>query len=166
MHQLFELVPNEYELFMGVVILIGGGKLFDNLLGNNNAILFSSDYYRLILYIGIGMAILAIILNWIFIPIYGVLGAAIATFGAVFSYNMAKLWIVSSKFKMHPFSKKTFVTILLVILCIAAFYFWNFDFHPIINIGLKSVLIGLCYITILYLLKISEDINVIIKKVF
>jgi len=93
-NELFELIPEEYELFIWVVILIGGAKLFDNFLGNNNAILFNSDYYRLILYIGIAMAIVACILNWIYIPILGVEGAAIATFTAVFCYNLAKLWIV------------------------------------------------------------------------
>ncbi|WP_299440808.1 polysaccharide biosynthesis C-terminal domain-containing protein [uncultured Aquimarina sp.] len=164
-NELFELIPDEYELFIWVVLLIGGAKLFDNLLGNNNSILFNSDYYRLILYIGIGMAILAFILNWICIPAFGVTGAAIATFTAVFCYNLAKLWIVSVKFKMHPFSKNTLITMTLIIVFVFGFYFWDFGFHPIVNIMLKSGLIGAGYIILLYLLKISEDINDILKKI-
>ncbi|WP_108805427.1 polysaccharide biosynthesis C-terminal domain-containing protein [Aquimarina sp. Aq107] len=164
-NELFELIPDEYELFIWVVVLIGGAKLFDNLLGNNNSILFNSDYYRLILYIGIGMAILAFILNWICIPIFGVSGAAIATFSAVFCYNLAKVLIVQVKFKMNPFSSKTLLIILFVSAFVIGFYFWDFKFHPIINISIKSVIIGVCYIALLYYFKISEDINTILKKI-
>ncbi|WP_299190368.1 polysaccharide biosynthesis C-terminal domain-containing protein [uncultured Aquimarina sp.] len=164
-NELFELIPDEYELFIWVVVLIGGAKLFDNLLGNNNSILFNSNYYRLILYIGIGMAILAFILNWICIPIFGVSGAAIATFSAVFCYNLAKVLIVQVKFKMNPFSSKTLLIILFVSAFVIGFYFWDFKFHPIINISIKSVIIGVCYIALLYYFKISEDINTILKKI-
>ncbi|WP_299247684.1 polysaccharide biosynthesis C-terminal domain-containing protein [uncultured Aquimarina sp.] len=163
-NQLFELIPQEYELFIWVVLLIGGAKLFDNLLGNNNSILFNSDYYRLILYIGIGMAILAFILNWICIPIFGVTGAAIATFTAVFCYNLSKIWIVQKKFRMHPFSKKTLITLILIIVFLFGFYFWDFGFHPIVNIGFKSILIGVGYVLLVYLLRISSDINKLINR--
>ncbi|WP_298540706.1 polysaccharide biosynthesis C-terminal domain-containing protein [uncultured Aquimarina sp.] len=163
-NQLFELIPQEYELFIWVVLLIGGTKLFDNLLGNNNSILFNSDYYRLILYIGIGMAILAFILNWICIPIFGVTGAAIATFTAVFCYNLSKIWIVQKKFRMHPFSKNTLITLILIIVFLFGFYFWDFRFHPIVNIGFKSILIGMGYVLLVYLLRISSDINKLINR--
>ncbi|MBQ0735407.1 polysaccharide biosynthesis C-terminal domain-containing protein [Aquimarina celericrescens] len=164
-NQLFEIIPDDYELFIWVVILIGVAKLFDNLMGNNNAILYNSDYYRIVLYIGVGMAILSFVLNLICIRLYGVTGAAIATFGAVFLYNLAKLWVVNTKFKMHPFSKKTFLGLLLIIAFSFGFYYWDFQFHPIINIGLKSIVIGGLYTIILYLLRISPDINTIIKKI-
>jgi len=163
---LFELIPEEYELFIWVVLLIGLSKLFDNFLGNNNSILFSSDYYRLILYIGIGVAVIACILNSICIPLFGVTGAAIATCVSVFSYNIAKLWIVNTKFNMHPFSKSTAMIVLLIVVFVAGFYFWDFGFHPIVNIILKSGLIGAFYITLLYLLRISDDINTIVKRIF
>ncbi|WP_109853476.1 polysaccharide biosynthesis C-terminal domain-containing protein [Aquimarina sp. AU58] len=164
-HQLFEIIPDEYELFIWVVILIGSAKLFDNLLGNNNAILYSSDYYRMVLYIGVGMAILTVILNMLWIPAFGVTGAAIATCIAVFCYNFAKLWIVYAKFGMHPFSKKTALALVLVIAFVFGFYFWELPFHPILNIALKSIMIGLGYTIVFYFLKVSVDINNLIQKI-
>ena len=163
-HQLFELIPDKYELYIWVVLLIGVAKLFDNLLGNNNAILFNSDYYRLILYIGIIMAILAFVFNWICIPVFGVAGAAMATFIAVFCYNLMKLWIVNTKFSMHPFSKKTVLILLLISVFGFGFYFWDFQFHPILSIILKSLILSICYVALLYFFKISSDINTIIKR--
>ncbi len=164
-HQLFEFIPNDYELFIWVILLIGISKLVDNLLGNNNSILYNSDYYRIVLFIGVAMAVLSFVLNIICIPMYGVTGAAIATFGAVFCYNLSKVWIVKIKFKMHPFSKETFMTLGLITACAFGFYFWDFQFHPIVNIGLKSILIGACYMVFIYVFKISPDITNILKKI-
>ncbi|WP_109301141.1 polysaccharide biosynthesis C-terminal domain-containing protein [Aquimarina sp. AU474] len=164
-HELFDVIPDNYELYIWVVILIGSVKLFDNAMGNNNAILYTSDYYRLVLYIGVGMAILSFVLNVICIPIFKVTGAAIATFGAVFCYNIAKLWIVYIKFKVHPFSNKTILSLVLILGFVLGFYFWNFPFHPILNIICKSALIVGGYTAVLYFLKLSPDINKLIKKI-
>ncbi|WP_103068035.1 oligosaccharide flippase family protein [Aquimarina sediminis] len=163
--QLFKIIPNEYELFIWVVVLIGSAKLFDNLLGNNNSILYSSDYYRIVLYIGVGMVVITVILNILCIPVFGVTGAAIATVIAVFCYNLAKLWIVYAKFKMHPFSKKTIISLVQIVVFTFGFYFWELPFHPIFNIVLKSVLIGIAYAGVVYALNISKDINDLIKKI-
>ncbi len=163
-NELFEIIPDAYELFIWVVILIGTTKLFDNLLGNNNSILYNSDYYRIVLYIGIGMTVLSFVLNLICIQAYGVTGAAIATFSAVACYNLAKLWIVYRKFDIHPFSIQTCLTLLLILSFVFGFYFWELPFHPIVNILLKSILIGVGYVAILFLLKISPDINDVLKN--
>jgi cytochrome c oxidase assembly factor CtaG len=45
-----------------------------------------------------------------------------------------------------------------------AFYFWEFPFHPIANIALKSGLIGFVYFVLIFKLNVSEDISEQIKK--
>ena len=162
---LFLLIPDQYQLYIGVVLLIGLSKLFDNAIGNNNAILFSSDYYRLVLAIGIVMAILSFVLNITLIPFLELTGAALATFGAVFCYNLMKLYSVWIKFKIHPFTKKTIFSITLIILFILVYYFWNFNIHPALAIVLKSSLIAVTYLMSILIFNLSEDINSIVKKV-
>ncbi|HIC33039.1 MAG TPA: lipopolysaccharide biosynthesis protein, partial [Flavobacteriaceae bacterium] len=56
--QLYTMIPENYSEGFLVVLVIGLAKLFDNLLGNNNAILFNSDYYRMVLVFGVLLAIL------------------------------------------------------------------------------------------------------------
>jgi len=163
---LFNVIPDNYELLIWVIILIGSSKLFDNFLGNNNSILYNSDHYRLVLYIGVGMALLSFVLNIVCIRQFGITGAAIATFIAVFCYNVAKLLIVKSKFKMHPFSNHTFFAAFIIIAFVFAFYFWEFHFHPIINIILKSILIGITYGFVVYVTKMSTDLNKLINNIF
>lgn len=162
--QLYELIPNEYQISFSIVVILSCIKLYDNLLGNNNSILFNSDYYRLVLAIGLILAILAFVFNLLFIPELGIFGAALATFLAFAIYNSSKLIIVFKKFRIHPFTIQTFYGLALISLFGVSFYFWDFSFHPVINILLKSVLIGFGYVGIIYLLKLSPDINTIIDK--
>ncbi|MFC5045878.1 polysaccharide biosynthesis C-terminal domain-containing protein [Aquimarina hainanensis] len=164
-HQLFELISDKYQLHIWVILFIGLTKLYDNFLGNNNAVLYNSDYYRIVLIIGIGMALLAFVLNALCIPFFGIKGAALATFIAVFVYNTMKLWIVYQKFGMHPFSKRIVGGGILILTATAAFYFWEFSFSPIVNIVLKSILIGISYVGAVLLTKLSPDITDIIRKI-
>ncbi len=166
-NQLFEIIPEEYTLFIWVVVFIGCTKLFDNLVGNNNSILYNSDYYRIVLSIGIGMSILTVVLNMIFIPTIGTTGAAIATFLSISCYHLIKLWIVYAKFNMFPFSKKTLPSLIIIIGFTFLFYYLEFTFfHPIINIIIKSIFICLAFTLVIYILQISSDINHLIKKFF
>ena len=164
--QVYELIPEEYQLSFSIVILISCVKLYDNLLGNNNSILFNSDYYRLVLVIGVGLALLAFLLNLVFIPDFGLFGAALATFLAFAIYNTSKIYIVIRKFHIHPFSSKTFYGLLCVLGFSLGFYYWDFPFHPVVNILLKSALLGLLYLPVIYLLRLSGDINLLLEKLW
>jgi O-antigen/teichoic acid export membrane protein len=162
--QLYKIIPEEFTGGLFVVLIVSIAKLYDNSLGNNNAILFNSDYYRMVLFFGVLLAIMAIVLNAIFIPVYGIEGSAFATFLAVFIYNTIKVYFVKRKFNMQPYTMASFKTALLLVVLSLAFYFWEFPFHPIVNIILKSLLVGLCYFGLIYKMNISEDISVQIKK--
>jgi O-antigen/teichoic acid export membrane protein len=147
-----------------VVFLISIAKLYDNLLGNNNAILFNSDYYRMVLVFGVILAVLAIILNLILIPLYGINGAGLATFMAIAVYNTIKIVFVNYKFGMLPFTKGTLKVTILLMLLVIGFYFWEFPFSSYLNIILKSLLIAVLYAISIYMLKVSHDISSVFDK--
>jgi len=163
-NSLYELIPKEYEISILIVLLISLVKLYDNFLGNNNSILFNSDYYRIVLGVGVILVVVAFVLNILFIPEYGIEGAAIASFIAFSVYNTSKIFIVFKKFKIHPFTTKSTWALLLTALFSIGFYFLNFPFHPVINIAIKGGLSGVLYLLIIYYLKFSEDINAMIDK--
>lgn len=162
--QLYELIPDEYQISFSIVVLISSVKLYDNLLGNNNAILFNSDYYRLVLAIGVLLAISAYVFNLLFIPEFGLFGAAMATFLAFAAYNTSKIFIVGKKFRIYPFTIRTVYGLLIILIFSLAFYFWDFNFHPVINIVLKSAILGLLYLPVIFYLRLSGDINLIIEN--
>ena len=76
----------------------------------------------------------------IFIPKYGINGAAIATLISITLYSIAKLLFVVIKMKLFPFTSKTLISFAILISLFCAFYFWEFSFHPVINIILKSTI--------------------------
>ena len=163
-NQLYYIIPEEFSGGLLVVFMISIAKLYDNALGSNNAILFNSDYYRVVLVLGVFLVILMILLNMAFIPVLGINGAGIATFLAIFTYNSIKLFFVYKKFKMFPFTSATLRIALLLLASVLVFYFWEFPFQPIINIGLKSLLVTVIYVFVVYRFNFSEDISLLIKK--
>ncbi|MFC5195005.1 lipopolysaccharide biosynthesis protein [Bizionia hallyeonensis] len=164
-NELYNFINENYADGILVVFIISLSKLTDSLLGNNNAILFNSDYYRMVLVLGVFLAVLTVLLNMVFIPIYGINGAAFATFLAILLYNIAKLWFVNVKLKMQPFTWNTVKVLVLLLVSLGIFYFWDFPWHPIINIGLKSFLLTAFYGTVVYTMHFSEDITQLINNI-
>ena len=164
-NQLYALIKPEYSTALFVVFIVSIAKLSDNVIGNNNAILFNSNYYRIVLLFGVLLAILAVVLNLLLIPKYGINGAAFATFLSVLVYNIAKLLFVYSKYKISPFTSNTLKTLVLIIVMVGLFYYWELQFHPILNISLKSMVITAIYIFVVYKMQLSEDISRLIDKV-
>lgn len=163
-HELFKLLPEKYSGGAMVVLMISGAKLFKMFLGINGEIILNSKYYKILLPLGLGMAFSVAILNDWLIDLYSTQGAAISTLAVILFFNGIKLWYVKYKFSMIPYSKKTGQLILLILLLFAAFYFWNFTFHPLINIVLKSGLLFIAFMTIALRFKLSSDINKLVSK--
>lgn len=164
-NQIYLLLPENYRGGVFVFFIIGLSKYFDLILGNNNSIIFNSKYYRAVLFLGLLLGLFAVTLNMIFIPKYGIDGAAIATLISITLYSIAKLLFVVIKMKLYPFTIKTIYALAIGLLCFFGFYYWDFPFHPIVNIMLKSVLVSIVYVGIVYKAKLSEDINSVIERI-
>ena len=158
-NQLYAMIPKEYSGGLLVVFMIGISKYFDLILGNNNAIIFNTKYYRAVLFLGVLLVVVAIGLNMIFIPLYGIMGCAFATLMSITLYSVAKLLFVVKRLHLYPFTVQTVSSIVITLILFLLFYFWEFPFIPVISIFLKSVLITVIYVYINYKLVISTEIN-------
>ena len=162
---IYELIPPEYSGGIFVVFAIGFSKYLDLILGNNNAIIFNSKYYRAVLFLGLLLAMSAVALNMYLIPRFGIDGAAIATLIAITLYSLAKLMFVVFKMKLFPFTRATLYSFAILLVTFTLFYFWDFPIHPLLNIGMKSVLLSIFYIGLNYWLVISPDVNLVIDQI-
>ena len=149
-----------------VVFMIGISKYFELILGNNNAIIFNTKYYKTVLFLGVLLVVIAVGLNAIFIPIYGIIGSAFATLLSITIYSLAKLLFVVKRLHLYPFTKQTVTSLVVTFILFIAFYFWEFPFTPIISIGFKSILVTLLYVYINYKFVISIEINEVLNVVF
>ncbi len=162
--QLYEIVPKEYSGGIAVVFMIGLSKYFDLILGNNNAIIFNSKYYRMVLFLGLFLVVVTILLNMIFIPLYGIMGSAFATLLSITLYSLAKLLFVVKRMHLYPFTKETVTSLIVTAVLFLAFYFWEFPLYPLIGIALKSIILTVVYLYVNYKLVVSKEINDIINK--
>lgn len=162
--EMYELLPEKFRGGVWVVLCISVAKLYHMFLGGNGAIISNSKYYKVLLPYGIGMAVSVVVLNYYLIELISINGAALSTLLVVLVFNSIKLWYVYKKFKILPFTNKTVVLFALIIIVYVLFFSWNFNFHPLINIVLKSVLIGVLYIGCIVKLHVSDEINKILVK--
>ena len=145
-------------------MIISVVKLSDALVGFSNAVLLNSPYYRTVLFLGVFLVIGTILMNMWLIPLYGIKGAGLATLLAFTSYNLLKSGFVYRKYGLQPFYKETLLTTLFGIVTVGGFFFWDFAFHPLINIGLKSLLVGGISIFFLLKFKLSEELVKLIVR--
>jgi len=162
--EMYKLLDKEYAGGILVVLMISFAKLFTMSLGNNGAIISTSKYYKILLPYGISMAFSVYYLNLWLIDAIGINGASLSTLLVIIVFNILKVWYVKSKLAMIPFTKKTIQLVLILGVFFMAFYFWNFPFHPIINIITKSILIIGLYIFVIKKMQISDEINMLISK--
>ncbi|CAN1561125.1 RfbX Membrane protein involved in the export of O-antigen and teichoic acid [Flavobacteriaceae bacterium] len=164
--QLYEMVPKEYSGGIMVVFMIGLSKYFDLILGNNNAIIFNTKYYKTVLFLGVALVVLTVGLNMIFIPLFGIIGSAFATLLSITLYSLAKLLFVVKKLHLYPFTKQTVHSLVITLIVFLLFYFWKFPINQIIAIGLKSILVTIVYVYINYKMVVSPEINQILDDLF
>lgn len=163
-NEMYHIVPDDYSGGLWVVFMIGLSKYYDVLLGNNNSIIVNTHYYRTVLFFGVLTVVLMIGLNAVFIPPFGINGAAFATLLTIMIYNTIKFIFVVRKLKLFPFTSKTWVSMGIVTLGFVVFYFWEFPFHPILNIALKSLLVTVFYVGLHYQFQVSTEVNQILQK--
>jgi O-antigen/teichoic acid export membrane protein len=162
-NQMYLIIPDDYSGGLMAVFLIGIAKFYDVILGNNNAILLNTKYYRMVLLFGVLLVVMMIGLNMLLIPLYGITGSALATLISVVIYNTIKLLFVVRKMNLYPFGPTTIKSFGIIAVILALFYFWEFPFDPRLNIVLKSILITISYVFLNYKFKISSDINDLIN---
>jgi len=176
--QLFSLLPKEYAGGALVVFMISLLKLYNGFLGNNGAIINNSKFYKIVLPLSLAMAFSVYFLNKLFYYELdmGTDGLALATLIVIFAANTFRLIFVNKKFSITPFTNKSFVMFITIIVFYLLFNFWDFPvdhiyvfkfpIHPIINIVLKSILITVLYLFLIIKLKISDDINTLFKRFY
>lgn len=159
---LFELLPKEYSGGLWVIFWIGIANLLDLITSLNGVILISSKYYRLDIYINALLIALIVITNLIFIPLLGVTGAALASAICMFVANAIRFYIIKLKFNLSPFSPKTPLAILILCITLGVNYLIPKMGGPILDILLRSAIIGSFYIGIVLATNVFPDLNKLI----
>jgi O-antigen/teichoic acid export membrane protein len=165
---LYDLMPkgNVYRQGKSVVLILGAAKLFDAATSVNSSILVYSKKFRFNLYFMLFLAALNTTLNVILIPKYNIMGAALATMISIICYNILKFVFIKYHYKLSPFTKQSWIILVVGVIGYGIGELLPLHLHPAINILLRSAIVGLFFLITTYRMKISEDFNDIVRKAF
>jgi O-antigen/teichoic acid export membrane protein len=153
-----------YSIGIPIVIIVSFGKLYSMSIGCINNIISNSKYYYYTFWFSLFSSVLAVVLNIYLITEYGIVGAAYATLIVLTIMNSLKIYLIKSKFNIHPYSNDTIKIIVLSGIAYLIFSNLQLDFQPFINITVKSTLILTLYTLSAYIFRLSDDVNIFIDK--
>lgn len=159
MHNLMDLLPEEYHGAEWVIIIIGAAKLFNMATGINGNIIMNSKYFRFDLYTNILLITITITTNYFFIQYWGMLGAAIATALSIFIYNFVKYIYVWIKFDMQPFRWNSLAVLVIATLCLGISWQIPYLYNFVIDLVVRSSVITIIFTGCILLFNLSDDVK-------
>lgn len=161
--QIFSFFPASQAAEIGagiwVFFFIGLSRLVEMATGMNNNIVYYSPHYRFaLLSLGIS-AILTTVLNFMLIPRIGMTGAAIATLTSMILYNLFSIWLVWAKYRLFPFTGKTFRAIGFALLAFSVAHFLPDSHFALLDILIKGGVYAAIFVFLILYFRVSDDLN-------
>jgi len=158
-HNVFKILPPEYEAGKYVIFFMMLAKLFELATGVANIVIATSRYYRVQTYFMIILLVLIIVSNLIFIPIYGIVGAAMASAISSFVFNFLRFIFVYRKFKMQPFNLKSGTLLIITTVSYVASFVIPVFPNFILDILIRSIFITIIFGSLIMLFRVSDEVN-------
>jgi len=129
----------EYIGVLSVLFILLIGKFISTAVGSNGLIMNMGGYEKLFLVDLIIMATINLLLNWILIPLYGLIGASIATGVSIAIFNIIKVFQVKKLQNIFPYNKSYLIIPVISLFIIAL----NFIFKSILGNKLIVFIVNL-----------------------
>lgn len=156
---IFQIIPEEYSSGRWVIIFIGIFYLSDMAAGVNKDIVSNSPKYKKLSHWTIALIFVIIGLNLLFIPSFGITGAAVSSCIARILYNIVAFSYVNRKFKLQPYSYRHILILIIGALSFVLCLLIPETSNLIANILIKSGLLTIIFCALIYVSKVSEDVN-------
>ncbi len=158
-HTVLQFLPAGFQRGEPVVIIFSMGALINMATGVNGSILNTSAKFRYGAFYLIMLAVLLVGFQLVFIPIFGIIGAALATTSAQVIYNLLVFITIYKFFGLQPFNKKNlYVIIVLAITCLLAFLLPHFS-NKFVDIGVRTAIVSAFYFFAIYYVKIVPEFH-------
>ena len=159
-------LPETYATGKYIFLFLMIGRIFDSMGGINGHILVTSKKYRWDVLITLPLIALTIVLNYYFIPLYGAIGAAIATSVVYFSYNFIRLLIIHFTFKLQPFTWSFLIMLTIGGVMLTIGLFIPTVDNSFLNILFKTSIPLFLYVLPVLYLKLVPEINEFIGQLY
>lgn len=160
---IFTILGPDYAGGKWVIFFVGIGYLIDMATGVNGLIIAYSKHYRMGLWFLLILIVVVVSVMFLFIPFWGITGAAAAIALAFLINNFMRFMFLYKKYNMQPFSKKfAWAGFALSMAYIFAYFIPKFELIP--DLLIRSTIFTIVFAGIITGAKISEDINETIAK--
>ena len=162
---LYSFMPETYSAGKYVVLFLSMARIVDLATGINGIILATSEKYRWDLLFNIVLAVLTVWTNYIFIPLYGINGAALASMISYVVINLTRLFFVQWVYKMQPFAWSSVTITVIAGVALAISYLLPYLGNVFLDIIVRSLLITAIYGGLTIGLKVYPEMNDWLRKI-
>lgn len=164
LNEFMYLLGEKFGQIKYVILILGIAKIYEIINALNGNIIIISKYYRYDIIFQIAQLIITVISNLIFIPIYGINGAALATGITIVLNTTVKGLFVYKKYSFHPYSVSTLKILMVVAASILATIFIPEVINVYFTIGIKVIIISFIYFILTIWMNISSEMNELGKR--
>ena len=161
---ILHLLPAAYSPGKYVILVLSAGFLIEMATGINQVIIANSAFYRFdayFVFIVVGFTVLA---NYIFIPLFGIMGSAIATALTVVTSNILRYGFLLIKFKMQPFTTNTLKLIFIAASAISPSFFIPYLHNLYLDIAIRSGIVSGIFVLLILRMEATPELNIKIRR--
>jgi O-antigen/teichoic acid export membrane protein len=142
---IISILGPEYKDGVYVIFFIGLANMVYMLSGLSAYIITTSKKYIYSSIFMLIMLVLIVVTNLIFIPIYGIVGAALASFISMLGVSILRFIFIWKNFAIQPYNFQHLIIIGIVIISYYSAFFIPDSFNPFVNIMIKGTIVSLVF---------------------
>jgi O-antigen/teichoic acid export membrane protein len=159
MHNAVVLLPKGYESLESIFMILFLGRLIDVSTGLNQEFIGITPHYKFTFWASLVYILIAVVCNRIFIPRYGIYGAAWVSTMGLAVFNIIKAIFLKQKFGLYPFEKKGFWIFPIGILGYFISWLMPAFSNPFLDGLIRTPIVAIVMIMLIFWLRPSKDVK-------
>ena len=161
----FKIIGPDYEQGKYVIFFIGLANVVEAFAGPSSLIIANSSKYKWLSFFLLVYTVLIIVTNIIFIPVWGIVGAALASFLSRFIFVLIRFFFLKHWFDLQPYSYRhmLILAISVIALFLTSLIPQNENFW--IDTLIRSAFVSAVFVPLIYVSGISDDFNKTVRTI-
>jgi O-antigen/teichoic acid export membrane protein len=164
LHNIFKILPLEYGGGEWVIILIALSNLIVASTGVSVQIIGTSHKYKIQTYSMGVLVVLVVIFYMIFIPMWGMNGAALGSLLSVAGASLLRVFYLQRNMKLFPYRMVHLKCVAIGLLAFAVGKIIPVFDQFIIDLFIRCSAISMVFVSLSYAFRISDDLNLMADK--
>ena len=164
-YEIFKFLPDSFEDGIYIFFFLMLGKVIDAYFGLNGTIVVTSKKFKYDIVFTLILIVLVVLLNVLFIPLWGTIGAAISTSIAYVVYNLLRMIFIWYQYDLKPFTSHQLKVVVLGTFSLLLFYLIPINVGvDWLNILVRSIILIVLFAIAFSYFKIEPEIVKYINK--